>query len=288
MIHADLLLTTGAALGEGPLWEPDSGDVIWVDIVAEQVLRTNLAVPDIRSSSIGEPVGALARTWGGGLIGATPTGLRKLDVPGAPVVAAFPELDNRLRSNDGKAAPDGRFVVGTMSRGTPLKGAGSLWSFGADSAIRLVRSTTISNGLAWSGDGTTLYFIDTPTQEVVAYEYDTTEGTIGGPRTVVKIDEASGAPDGMCIDAEGGLWVALWGGGAVHRYLEGRLDAVIDVPTPLVTCPAFVGDQLDLLVITTASVGADGEGREGAGDLYVAEPGVKGAPVPPLGSWAER
>ncbi len=288
MTRAEVLVSAGAVLGEGPLWDARTGDIIWVDIDAALVLRTNLAAQDLRSWPCEETVGSLGLTAAGGLVGATPTGLRKLNVSGAPFVATFPESDDRLRSNDGKAAPDGRFVVGTMSRGAPVTGAGSLWSFGGDTAVRLVKGTTISNGLAWSADGATLYFIDTPTQEVVAYEYDTTDGTICEPRTVVRIDKAFGAPDGMCIDAEGGLWVALWGGGVVHRYLEGQLDAVINVPTPLVTCPAFVGDRLDLLVITTASVGAEGEEREGAGDLYVADPGVKGAPVPMLGSWAER
>ncbi len=285
MIRSEVLVSAGARLGEGPLWDQANGDVVWVDIMAEQVLRTRLSAADLRRSSIGEPVGSLAATADGGLVGATPTGLRRLDRDGAPHVARFPECRADLRANDGKAAPGGRFVVGTMSVGEPELGAGSLWAFGHGQPSVLVADTTISNGLAWSSDGSVMYFIDTPTQQVVAFDHDIEAGTVGSPRPHVVVDPVVGAPDGMCIDEEGGLWIALWGGCAVHRYLDGVLDAVVEVPTPLVTCPAFVGDDLSLLVVTTASL--DAGGADGAGDLYVVEPGVRGSPIPVLGTWAE-
>ncbi len=285
MIRFEVLVPAGARLGESPLWDQTTGDVVWVDILAELVFRTSLSAADLRRSSIGEPVGSLAVTGDGGLMGATPTGLRRLDREDAPHVARFPECRANLRANDGKAAPGGRFVVGTMSVGEPEPGAGSLWAFGDGQPSVLVAGTTISNGLAWSSDGRVMFFIDTPTQQVAAFDHDIESGTVGSPRPHIVVDPVVGAPDGMCIDEEGGLWIALWGGSAVHRYLDGVLDTVVEVPTPLVTCPAFVGDDLSLLVVTTASLD-DGD-AEGAGHLYIVEPGVRGSPVPALGTWAE-
>jgi len=287
MNAAEVLVPASALLGEGPLWDAAEGDIVWVDIEAALVHRTSLAVADLRTSTIGEPVGSLAATDECGLVGATPSGVRRLDLPGAPHAARFPESRLGLRANDGKAAPGGRFVVGTMGVGEPRPGAGALWSFGEGPPQVLVAGTTISNGLAWSADGAVMYFIDTPTQQVVAFDHDPATGAVCSPRPEVQVASEVGAPDGMCIDDEGGLWVALWGGGAVHRYVDGVLDAVVEVPTPLVTCPAFVGDDLSLLAVTTASRGLDGADAVGAGHLYVVDPGVRGAPVPVLGPWAE-
>jgi len=285
--RAEVLVAAEATLGEGPLWDAATGDIIWVDIDAAVVLRTNLDAADLRTQTCEEPVGSLGLTAGGGLVGATPTGLRRLDIEGAPYVGHLPEYRPDVRANDGKAAPGGRFIVGTMGRDVPVPGVGSLWSFGGGLADCLISGTTIPNGLAWTADGTTMYFIDTPTREVVALEYNSDTGGIGRGHTAVAIGEGLGDPDGMCIDAEGGLWIALWGGSAVHRYVDGRLAAVIEVPTPLVTCPAFAGSELDQLVITTASAGLDSDATDGAGHLYVANPGVVGAEVGSVGAWAD-
>ncbi len=292
MSRAEVLLPAGAQLGEGPLWDECAGDIVWVDILAKQVIRTNMANPDRRDFMCGEPVGSLALTATGGLVGATPTGLRRLDVDEAPYVGRFPVPRPDLRSNDGKAAPGGRFVVGTMSaenpvasESVPVEGCGSLWSFGGKGPSMLVDSTTISNGLAWSADGRVMFHIDTPTRRIMAYDYDPNDGTISAPRLRFEVEAEAGAPDGMCIDAEGGLWIALWGGSAVRRYMDDVLDEIVEVPTPLVTCPAFVGTDLTTLVITTAAEGLSGMG--GAGHVYVCTPDVKGAAVPSLGPWAD-
>jgi sugar lactone lactonase YvrE len=143
----------------------------------------------------------------------------------------------------------------------------------------LVPGVTISNGLAWSADGSVMYYVDTPTRRIDAFDYDSVTGDVSGRRPVVTIPESDGSPDGMTIDAEGGLWVALWGGGAVHRYCDGRLDEVVEVPAPLVTCPAFAGPDGGTLVITTAAIGLDGPGPE-SGAVYALRPGVTGRPEP--------
>ena len=162
--------------------------------------------------------------------------------------------------NDGKADPAGRFVGGTMGDPTPRPRAASLWSFGSGDPVALVSGVTISNGLAWSADGSTLFYIDTPTRRVDAFDYDVRLGSVANRRPVITLPPGAGDPDGLCIDVDGGLWVALWGGSAVHRYVDGSLDAVIEVPTPYVTCPVFAGRELDELVITTA---AEPFGRDG-------------------------
>ena len=171
---------------------------------------------------MGEPVGAVAETTAGTLIAACRTGLRHVEAGDGPgqLVIPLPPGDADLRKNDGKADPAGRFVGGTMTLGDPRPGAGSLWSYSDGRAVELVGGVTISNGLAWSADGSTLFYIDTPTRQIDAFTYDVATGAVADRRTVVDIPAGAGDPDGMCIDAEGGLWVALWDGAAVHRYVE--------------------------------------------------------------------
>lgn len=282
-MRARPLAAVAAELGEGPLWHPERGEVFWVDILRGEVHACDLSGNDEVVQVHAEPVGAVALTADGDVLAATPRGLCRSD---GIVVAPIPAGDSRLRMNDGKPDPVGRYVGGTMTVGDATAGAGSLW--GLDGGVpprRLLDHVTIPNGLAWSADGTTLYWIDTPTGSIDAFDYDLSTGRIDGRRTVVHIDEALGSPDGMTIDRDGALWVALWGGGAVHRYVDGALDVVIDVPTPFVTCPSFVGPDLDVLVITTASI-EFAVPPAGAGDLYIADVGVSGRAPNQLGPWA--
>ncbi len=136
----------------------------------------------------------------------------------------LPDAAPEIRMNDGKADPAGRFVGGTMRRQRPREPVATLWSFADGKATELVAGVRTSNGLAWSEDRSTMFFIDTPTQRVDAFDYAVDTGAVANRRTVVEIPVDVGKPDGMCIDDEGGLWVALWGGGAVHRYVDGELD----------------------------------------------------------------
>lgn len=280
-ITAKRLLQTRCLLGEGPV-QLRSGELAWVDILRGEVHRWDRARDTRRVIEMGEPVGAIAETPDGSLIAACRSGLRHLEGSEGPgrLLIPLPPGHPDLRMNDGKADPVGRFLGGTTTLGEPQPGAGSLWSFREGVAIELVADLTISNGLAWSADGSTLFFIDTPTRRIDAFTYGLATGAVSNRRTVFAIAEGAGDPDGMCIDAEGGLWVALWGGGAVHRYVGGRLAATIELPTPHVTCPTFAGPELDELIITTASKGfAQDNLPAGAGDLYSARPGVRGVPA---------
>jgi len=278
-VRAEPLYPAGGELSEGPL-QLTSGPLAWVDILRGDVHRLDRSTGRHDVTTFGEPVGAVTETTGGAVVAACRSGLRLVgsDPDTSPLLASGPAAGCDLRMNDGKADPAGRFVGGTMSLGAPPRpGAGSLWSFGRGGPVVLVDDVTISNGLAWSGDGSTMYFIDTPTHRIDAFDYDIATGGVSGRRPVVSIDPDDGDPDGMCIDIDGGLWVALWGGHAVRRYVGGHLDAVVEVPTPYVTCPAFVGQHLDELVVTTAWQ-PFGRPHQGAGDLYVARPGISGPP----------
>lgn len=282
-MRADLLLTAGAELGEGPVWDPRTNEVVWVDVLAGQVNRVSLEGKPGTTKTLPSVVGAVASTVEGSWVGAMPTGLCRLH--DYSLVAELPNMADDLRMNDGKADPRGRFVGGTMTTGRPRKEAGALWSFDGQQAQLLVGKVTISNGLDWSADGQTMFYIDTPTQSIDAFDYDLATGAVTNRRKWAKILPELGAPDGMCIDIEGGLWVALWGGGAVVRLKNGAITERIEVPTPQVTCPVFAGPNLDQLVITTAATGLDSY-SPGAGDLYVCSPGISGNPANNLGSWA--
>jgi sugar lactone lactonase YvrE len=161
-------------------------------------------------------------------------------------------------------------------------GAGSLYRLDPDgSVVQMLADVTISNGIVWSLDGSTMYYIDTPTPRVDAFAFDPAEGTIRDRRPVVSVSPGLGSPDGMTIDADGCLWVALYGGSAVHRYTpDGRLDAIVPLPATAATCCAFGGDDLDVLYITTAAKGTPpGAVEPHAGGLFAVDPGVRGVPT---------
>jgi sugar lactone lactonase YvrE len=283
-IRADQLLAIGAVLAEGPS-QHTSGDLMWVDIERHQLFRWNRrGEPAV--DTFDEAISAVAETTTGELVVAGAGGLWILGAAGLPrLLIPVPDAAPEMRMNDGKADPVGRFIGGTMRRQRPREPVASLWSFAGGKARKLVGGVRTSNGLAWSDDGSTMYFVDTPTQRVDAFDYALDTGAVTNRRTVVEIPVEAGKPDGMCIDDEGGLWVALWGGSAVHRYVEGELAEIVEVPTPYVTCPIFTAPTWDQLVITTASEPFETDVPAGAGDLYVAEVGVTG-PAPNLADLA--
>lgn len=282
MFQLEKLTTSNAELGEGPMWDADSQQIIWVDILKGQInqvdLNGNIGIPVL----LDEAVGAVAQTESGNLIAATPSGL--VDIEKSKIVCQLPNQDPNLRMNDGKADPLGRFVGGTMTFGDPEPNAGSLWSFGPEGVQCILDGVTISNGLDWSDDGKSMFYIDTPTQRIDLFDYDLDTGRIGNRRTLIEIPVSMGSPDGMCVDAEGGIWVALWGGGSVIRIVDSKIVKIIEIPTPQVTSVAFVGADLDQLVITTASIGLK-EQQDGAGNLYIYPTNTSGKQANRIGNW---
>jgi sugar lactone lactonase YvrE len=259
---AEVLLPVGLGLGEGVVALGEGRGFAFVDIRTARVLCGSFDGSVETIFTGGDSIGAVVPTNSGDLLIAERQRLRLLS--GAATVD-LPTAADDVRTNDGKADPAGRFLIGTMAD-PPRPGAGSLWSCGPGGVSVLIDDVTISNGLCWSSDATRMYYIDTPTQAIDVFDYDVETGHASNRRRHVAVEPEHGAPDGMTIDADGGLWVALWGGGAVHRYVGSVLDEVVAVPTPFVTCPAFVEDRL---VITTAAEPAADDPM--AGHVFVAD-----------------
>ena len=262
--------------GEGPVW--DGSKLRWVDMLNGEILT--LDGTSVSRRKVGTVAAALRPRTSGGLVVAIERGFALLDPDGDLTV--LPELwsDPTVRMNDGGCDPQGRFYCGSMADDA-APGRGSLYRLDTDGSVDVVlKGMTISNGIVWSLDGTEVFYVDSPTRRVVAYGFDPHSGSFDHPRTVVEIPPTAGMPDGITLDADGGLWVALWEGGAVHRYSpDGTLDAVVELPVSRVTACCFGGAGLDQLYITTSREGLAAGDEPAAGSLFCAHVGVRGLPV---------
>jgi sugar lactone lactonase YvrE len=277
----EVVLAARAEVGEGPCWDAAHGLLLWVDIYRGLVHLLNPASGVDTTVRVGQPVGAVVPAAGGGLVAAVRDGFVRIDTATARIDVVAPveeHLADHLM-NDGKCDPCGAFVAGTLHR-DELVGAGALYRLNRDRSVdRLVSGVTLSNGLGWSPSGDRMYYIDSATQAVDVFEYDAS-GPVGDRRRFVEVAPADGMPDGLAVDAEGGVWVALWGGSEVRRYTTGgTLDHVVELPVSQVTSCAFGGEDWGDLYITSASWKLD-EARVQeeplAGAVFVARPGVPG------------
>jgi len=280
-IDAALLFDVRAELGEGPIWDPVDACLYFVDILRGRVHRYDPDTGTSRVYAVDRKVGAVGLCATGDLILAVQGGFTRLDqTTGRTTVIAEVDADRPdLRMNDGKCDPLGRFWAGTMAL-DERRGAGALYRLDPDGRVHTMRrEVTISNGLDWTGDGR-MYYIDSPTQRVDVFDFDGASGAIENRRPFVRIPVEEGTPDGLTLDADGFVWVALWGGGAVHRYTpDGRLNMVVHVPARYPTSCTFGGADLGDLFITTASVKLTEQERAEqphAGGLFHARPGAKG------------
>jgi sugar lactone lactonase YvrE len=281
-IAVDLFADAHAELGEGPVWDPIERCVYFVDVVARRVHRIDVSSSASRVFDVDRMAGAVALTRGGDLLLAMQGGFARLDPRTAAVrPIATVEADRAdIRMNDGKCDPAGRFWAGTMAI-DERPHCGSLYRLDPGGRVHTMLSgVSISNGLDWSADARVMYFIDSPTRGIDAFDFDLSSGAIANRRTVARVAHGSGVPDGMTLDTDGCLWVALWSGGAVHRYTpDGTLDAVVHVPCAYPTSCTFGGDDLGDLFITTAATkmsAAEREREPHAGGVFVARPGVTG------------
>jgi sugar lactone lactonase YvrE len=281
-------------LGEGPHYDERTGWVVWVDILGSRIVWRDLAGAEVGETPTAGHVGAAVPRRDGGLVLCLPTGPVLADPDGTVrPLGTYAEADAAvgvppsaeapaLRSNDAKADPAGRLWLGTMTY-DQIPGRGALYRLdpGAGVPRRILGDVTISNGLGWSPDRATMYYVDTPTRRIDAFAYDIDTGELGerSPFATIEGTAEGPFPDGLCVDADGGVWVALWNGSAVRRYTpDGRLDRVVDLPTPLVTSCAFAGEEFTTLVITTAA--GNWPADDHAGRTYAYEPGdVVGRPV---------
>jgi sugar lactone lactonase YvrE len=231
---------------------------------------------DTERHELGGVAAAIRARQAGGYVVATERGFQRYTADFGPDGAEIPAFtDSRIRMNDGGCDPQGRFYCGTMAYAeTP--GAGTLYRLDPDLSVHpVLTGVTISNGLQWHADGRHAYYNDTPTGRVARYDFDPSSGTFGERHTLATIEPEHGQPDGMAIDDEGGIWVALWGGGAVHRYDDqGALTERIELPARQVTACTFGGSTL---YITTSRDGLGEDAEPGAGAVFAAETGVRGA-----------
>jgi sugar lactone lactonase YvrE len=277
MSRAEQVTDACAHHGEGPIWDAKAGCVRWVDMLNGDVLSMAGVGGCVSRLHIGEVAAAVRPRADGGLVAAVERGFALVDADGENLVT-LPEVwaDPTVRMNDGACDPQGRFYCGSMAYDTE-PGRGALYRLDPDRTVTTVLTdVTISNGLAWRPDGNTALYVDSPTRRVDELDFDRETGTFNGRRQAITIDVDGAVPDGITLDAEGGVWVALWGGGAVHRYdPEGGLDEVIELPAQQVTACAL--DPEGRLFITTSK--EEDEDNPVAGALFCADVGVTGAPI---------
>ena len=303
----DVVVHTQALIGESPVWD-GTGVLWWVDVLRGEVHCTDVGTGVDRLLRLGTSVGAVAMRRSGGLVAAAADGFAVLGagvgapsadvvVPGVSGGAGLQWLWRAgtmdigacgpsglvLRMNDAKCDAAGRLWGGTM---TVDRRPGACFLYCVEPAgtvTAVLDGVTLSNGLGWSPDGRTFYYIDTPRRQVEAFDFDVETGTLRRRRELVRIEDGAGNPDGMAVDADGCLWVALAHGSAVRRYTPaGRLDAVVDLPVRKVTSCTFGGPGLEVLFVTSACVGMSEQelvAEPFAGALLACDVGVAGLPA---------
>jgi sugar lactone lactonase YvrE len=286
--NAELAFRHDSLLGEGPVWDHRRGRLYWMDIEGGAVHWYDPATGAHRAIPTGQYVGCAAVRKSGGLVIALKSGFAALD-PDTGVLTQLADAESHRpgnRFNDGKCDPAGRFWAGTLAldedRG---EGQGALYCLDSDHRVhRKLDDVWISNGLAWTADARTMYFIDSPKQRVVAYACDPATAAIADPRTVIEVPGELGYPDGMTIDEEGMLWIAHWDGGRVCRWnprTGGRLADIL-VPVSRPTSCVFGGDDFGTLYITSARTRLKPEvlaAQPLAGGIFTCRPGVRGLPM---------
>ena len=285
-LKAELLFDAKSTLGEGPVWDFKKQLLFWVDIEGYQLHQYNPSSGKNKNWSFDEMIGAAVPKENGELLLAMERGLASFNLETGEVTKhrVLENSDPKIRFNDGKVGPDGAFWVGTMDKGC-APNAGNFFRVASNFETSLeIPNTSISNGLAWTSDKRTFYYIDSATFEIRAFDFNPENGSISNGKSVVKIPEEYGSPDGMCIDEEDMLWVAHWGGNCVRRWNPkmGEVREKIEVPAPHVTSCCFGGKDLKTLYITTARSGLSARQLEEyplSGGLFVCEPNIKGTPI---------
>jgi sugar lactone lactonase YvrE len=284
-VGAELIADLLCMIGEGPVWDERRHRLIWVDVAAGLIHSFDPGTRAVATRQAGQPVGSVALCAGAGLVAALRDGFGLL-ADGGGAMSAFLEVEKDRtgsRMNDGKCDSRGRFWAGSMAVDhTP--GAGTLYRVdyanGGLRAFAQLRGTTISNGLDWSGDNARMYYVDSATQRIDMFDFDVDAGQLDNRRAFVVIPHSDGLPDGMTVDAEGYIWVALFGAGKVRRYNPmGEIDMEVGVPVTLVTSCAFGGEDLRDLYITTARhrlSAAEAAAQPTAGGVFACRPGPQG------------
>jgi sugar lactone lactonase YvrE len=263
---AELVLDAGARTAEGPVWDTVSGLLRWVDIPAGEVHALDVSSGEDTQFTIDGPATAVLLRASGGLVLAVRDGFVTCAADGRDCtrLATVPVPDGG-RMNDAACDPAGRILGGSMH--PRARNLAALFQFDERGSVRtLLEGVGLSNGLDWSPDGRTLYYADTPTGRVDAFDYDPASGALAHRREFVHLER--GRPDGLCVDTDGCVWVALWEGGGVQRFSpRGHLDGTVELPVSRVTSCAFGGAGLDTLYVTTAR-GNEADRERYAGGIF--------------------
>lgn len=277
---AERLTDVVAEHGEGPVWFADEAQLRCVDMLAGEIVTINDSGALVDRLRVGDVAAAFRPRSDGGLVIAVERGFALLSTDGE--LTTLPEVwsDPSVRMNDGACDTQGRFLCGTMAYDA-AEGRGFLNRLELDgSTTTVLDGVTISNGLSFSADGSSAVYVDSPTQQVRRYRLPADDGPWADYEVVVEIDSDEGTPDGLCVDDEGGIWVALWGGSAVHRYTaDGELTNVVTLPVSHVTACTLGGRDGRTLFITTSSVKIDRATEPHAGAVFSARVDVAGSPV---------
>ena len=289
MVDITCVVDARAELGEGTLWDPKAGVLWWIDIWKKLIHRYDPATGEDRTWETPEYLGCIGLRARGGLVLTMANGFHFFD-PDTGVFTPIvdPEADMPMtRFNDGKPDRQGRFWSGSMFEvpGKPVEFVGSLYRLDPDLTVhRMIEGVGCSNGLAWSPDSKTMYFSDSHSGRVDAYDFDAATGGIENRRAFIDMTVTGGVADGATVDAEGCYWVTVPVTSKVSRYdPAGRLMTSITLPTDLPTCCEFGGKDLDILYVTTAVLrrpDAHFAGQRNPGGLFAIDVGVKGLTLP--------
>lgn len=277
--QAKVLYHTGMLLGEGAYWHEAWKKFLFVDIHQKRIGAIDPRTRAVKIRKLDKMIGMVTASSGSNLIVALQGSIEELDFDSGnrrKLIDIEPEKkDNRC--NDGGCDGLGRLWIGTMhTDGLPHEGA--LYCFDGN-LKKVISGTSVSNGICWTKDNRTMYYIDSLEYNVTAYDFDLATASISNKRVVIEI--ADYLPDGMCIDEEGMLWIAIWGAGCVNRYnpSNGKLIGKVNVDAPHVTSCAFGGKDMRELFITTARTGLTVQELQqfpDSGSLYIAEVNVRG------------
>jgi sugar lactone lactonase YvrE len=285
VLDADVAVPAQCQLGEGPVWDPDRGLLWWVDILAGHVHAIDPGTGARTWFEAGHPVGAVGLTRSGRLVLALADGFALADHDGQHLarVPGFGIDRTAVRFNDGKPDPWGNFTAGTMAWDESGIPPGHLYRLAPGGMVtELFGDVGLSNGLDWTDDRRLFYYADSNSGRIDLFDTDPDTGTQANRRPFVTVPEADGVPDGLTLDAEGCVWLAVWGAGELRRYTPaGQLDTVIRIPARQITSAAFGGPDLATLYITCAWEGltsAERADQPHAGDIFACTPGVSGRP----------
>ena len=267
-------------VGEGPLYDEQKGLLYTVDIRGKAVIRINLATGKQTVTAYPQEIGCIALTASGALLAGMTDGIYYLREDGTVDAFLIPEKLAGRRFNDGKVGPDGHYYIGTISTAAEADAAFYRVS-PAGEMEQLLYPVGNSNGLAWNREATLLYYCDTRSHQIDVFDFDCEKHTLANRRCVIQIPGEMGSPDGMTIDENGHLWVALWGGhGLLH--IDPQKQTIVEkltFPAKNVTCCTFVGETLSDLAVTSAAFGTDTAANPREGNTFLIRPGVRGLPT---------